>query len=306
MNVKQLPFYAASAVVAAGLLSVGCNTPKVVRVNDTIKIKQMAENQIVIQDGVTTQVIDLSEEATGCEVTISEGNIISSGGVTNTVDFSKKDIKLTKEDYKCISVAIVANKKGDGADFVSEKIAKSVKAQILSEGYSVVNAKADVTVSFDTVVSCFDKSGNYYVFDAEISKLSVLKNCDKSVIAAGRIDSKRGERILDKEPALAPIAESLSHEAAAWIDNSLTIDKLGITAATVEFTRTGALAESDSAYIANVVKVLSSIKGVRDCRVIKTDNAKRKFEIKVIYDKLAFPEGLENVVREKSVELDLQ
>ncbi len=232
--------------------------------------------------------------STGCTTVVGE-RIGPIDGIAG-----QEEATLMAEDKGFLTVEISPSSGDLRGKAVAKKIKTALESEAVNCGFSVAEKSKDVLISFETEVSQFDKSGNYYVFDASVPSITArMMLGSKKLIASGEFESVRGERVLGEEQALNKVANKLAKKAREWMMTGIDMDTIGVKASTIVLRRRGLFKSQDQVYISNYVRNIMAMDGVYSCELIGADDSARIFRVKVVYDKHAFPEGVVNAVMTK-------
>lgn len=188
--------------------------------------------------------------------------------------------------YLAIDSSATANAPAQLATDIKNQLAGSLN---LSRFY-ITQRDADVTVRLQVASELLDQSGNYFSYRGT-TNAAIVRNFDQSVLGSSYLQS-RGERTLGETMALQALSQRMSADAAAWINDNLTLDAVGLAANDISLTIPRSFSFSD--YIQRFIQESSATPGVTSCTLIAQDTAARSLTFRVVYYPQELPEGILN------------
>ncbi len=202
-------------------------------------------------------------------------------------------IKATvSESAAPLNVKVDAKGATDKAKTIAEKIRTKLESDMASNGFLFMDGETDVILSFDVTESRFDKSGDYYVWEAAIPSLDIkLKPSANKLVGKTSVATVHGDRVLGENAAVDSVAAKLASQAVKWTKKTLVPERIGLKAVTLQIQCTNGAKEADDAYIKSIRDEILAMQGVYYCNITKAGDANRFWDIRVVYDGVYFATG---------------
>ncbi len=210
-------------------------------------------------------------------------------------------IKATiSESAAPLNVKIDAKGKTAKAKTIVEKIKTNLESAMVSDQFLFMDGDADIILSFNVTESQFDKSGNYYVWDAAIPALDIkLKPSSNKLIGKTSVATVRGERVLGENAAIDSVTAKLTPQVIKWVKTNLVPERTGLKAVTLQIQCMNGTRDADDAYIKSLRDSIWTMKGIYYCNITKAGDAHRFWDIRVVYDSVFFATGFTSRVMEE-------
>lgn len=183
-----------------------------------------------------------------------------------------------------------------GADELSQAVAAEVGRRVVGELAKAnmrQNAQmTDVRVSLDVEAELYNQRADFHIYRGDLDA-RVTRSSDRMVVGRTQIhaEGKFGQGPAEGRKNLA---QKMSDEAAAWIAETATGEKLGLAAMDITIEHRF-LAKVKADYVDSFVREVSGLDGVVSCAVV-WQKPGEYVTFRVVYFAEKFPEGLLNAI----------
>ena len=190
---------------------------------------------------------------------------------------------------RALNINVTTVALGEGTSVVKTDVQNAVEGGLVGRGFKINATRPEVSVMLQASASEFDSMGNFYVYKGDVAA-SVTREFDGKLMGKEKI-SVKGERTLDRKPALQALSKDLASETSAWVADTCTTAMSGLEALDVTVRRTWKKGEQ-AGYARKFVRTVKAFPGVVKCVVVGQAPAEGQIVFRVVYYKEQIPEGL--------------
>lgn len=204
-------------------------------------------------------------------------------------------------EMRYLNLSVGANGSNRDGVVVAGLLQQKMANNLASQGLVISDASSsDVRLNLNVQAEPFDQSGNYYVYDAELTASAILSAGQRARPLGINTFKVRSERKLGKADALRSASDVLSKQSTPWCLDAVSPASCGLLANDVTVripwfkTRTG-----QAKYARDFIQTVSGMGGVVTCRVMEHDYNAKTVVFRVVYFRDSFPAGLLNKLATK-------
>lgn len=198
-------------------------------------------------------------------------------------------------EMRHLNIKITATGSSEEGQAVADQLSGRVQEKLAAEGLVVQPNQADLELIFDVNAAEFDRSGNYYVYDANL-KASAGITYGTSRPIGSKTFTVQSDRGLGKEVTLRSAAEKLADSAVSWAIEVVDPARCGLLANDITIYR---IRGNQGDYARDFIRKINAVDGVLTCRVVAQDVEAQMIVFRVVYLRDSFPAGLMNYLSSK-------
>lgn len=197
-----------------------------------------------------------------------------------------------RSTFSKLNTRVSASASSNQFSALAQQVEDRVSSSLIARNFNITSGDPDILVELDINASEFDRSGNYVVYEGVVNA-SVTRTHDYQVIGSNSISAK-SPRSLNQNLAISGLGAEISQQAANWVAQSTTPEKLGLSANDITI-QLGAF-KNPSGYANRFIREVSALDGVTSVILTDQDMSAKKFVFRVVYASNKIPQGILNYI----------